>query len=197
MKILIDNGHGVETPGKRSPDGRLQEWSYTRLIAREIVSHLTAAGVTTQLVVPEDMDVPLPERCRRVNEVCRILGKTNVLLVSIHINAAGKGDRWMNARGWSCYTTRGDTRADALATALYEAARVHLPGMQLRTDFTDGDPDLEAGFYILRNTACAAVLSESLYMDNLDDCRFLMTEEGRRAIVRLHVEGVIKYLSTL
>ncbi len=67
--------------------------------------------------------------------------------------------------------------------------------MQLRTDFTDGDPDLEAGFYILRNTACAAVLSESLYMDNLEDCRFLLSEEGRRAIVRLHVEGVIKYLS--
>ena len=36
-----------------------------------------------------------------------------------------------------------------------------------------------------------------LYMDNLDDCRFLLSEEGRRAIVRLHVEGVIKYLSAL
>lgn len=45
MKILIDNGHGVETLGKRSPDGRLQERSYTRLIAREIVFHLTAAGL--------------------------------------------------------------------------------------------------------------------------------------------------------
>lgn len=70
--------------------------------------------------------------------------------------------RCLNARGWSCYTTRGDTRADALATALYEAARVHLPGIRLRTDFTDGDPDLGAEFYILRNTACAVVLSESL-----------------------------------
>ena len=64
MKILIDNGHGVETPGKCSPDGRRQKRSYTRLIARENVSHLTAAGVTAQLVVPEDMDVPLPERSR-------------------------------------------------------------------------------------------------------------------------------------
>ena len=197
MRILIDNGHGVETPGKRSPDGRLQEWSYTRLIAREIVFHLTAAGVTAQLVVPEDTDVPLPERCRRVNEVCRILGKTNFLLVSIHINAARKGDRWMNARGWSCYTTRGDTRADALATALYEAARVHLPGMRLRTDFTDGDPDLEAGFYILRNTACAAVLTENLFMDNHEDCDFLLSPEGQQSLVDLHVDGIITYLSTL
>lgn len=27
MKILIDNGHGRETPGKRSPDGRLLEYA--------------------------------------------------------------------------------------------------------------------------------------------------------------------------
>ena len=33
MKILIDNGHGQETAGKRSPDGRLLEWSYNREIA--------------------------------------------------------------------------------------------------------------------------------------------------------------------
>lgn len=26
MKILIDNGHGENTPGKRSPDGKLREY---------------------------------------------------------------------------------------------------------------------------------------------------------------------------
>lgn len=34
MKILIDNGHGRETPGKRSPDGRLLEYAQNRLLAR-------------------------------------------------------------------------------------------------------------------------------------------------------------------
>ena len=28
MKVLIDNGHGIETLGKRSPDGRLREYAY-------------------------------------------------------------------------------------------------------------------------------------------------------------------------
>ena len=32
------------------------------------------------------------------------------------------------------HTTRGNTRADALATSLYTAARAHLPGHRLRTD---------------------------------------------------------------
>ena len=31
-------------------------------------------------------------------------------------------------------------------------------------------------------------------MDNLEDCRFLLSEEGRRAIINLHIEGLIGYL---
>ena len=33
-KILIDNGHGVETPGKRSPDGILREYAWNRKTSR-------------------------------------------------------------------------------------------------------------------------------------------------------------------
>lgn len=69
MKILVDNGHGIETPGKRSPDGVLREYAWNRLIAARIVSALTDLGHDSQLLVPELTDVPLPERCRRVNEI--------------------------------------------------------------------------------------------------------------------------------
>ena len=195
MKLLIDNGHGIETPGKRSPDGLLREFHYNRLIAQGIHTRLTALGHDSTLLVPEESDIPLPERCRRVNDFCRILDKHNVLLLSIHINAAGNGHSWMNARGWCAYTTRGNTRADAFATALYEAAKIHLPGMRLRTDYTDGDPDLEKDFYILRHTVCASVLSENLFMDNREDYSFLLSEEGRQAIVDLHVDGVLSLLA--
>lgn len=149
MKILIDNGHGIDTKGKRSPDGRLLEYAQNRLLAGRIVSALQARGLDASLLVPEQTDISLPERCRRVNEWCRQLGKDNVLLISIHCNAAGRGDRWLSARGWCAYTTPGTTGADALATTLYNAAQAHLLGMRLRTDYTDGDPDQEAAFYIL------------------------------------------------
>ena len=39
MKILIDNGHGVNTPGKCSPDGVFREYKYTREIAAAVVKH--------------------------------------------------------------------------------------------------------------------------------------------------------------
>ncbi len=82
-------------------------------------------------------------------------------------------------------------------TCLCQAARRHLPGQRLRTDYTDGDPDLEADFYILRHTACPAVLTENLFMDNPADCAFLLSEEGQQSIADLHVDGITAYLSTL
>ena len=105
MKILIDNGHGVETPGKRSPDGRLREYRYTREIAAALCARLVAAGYDAELIVQEENDVPLnrgkDSRVARVNRLCRILGAGNCLLVSIHCNAAPPNNgQWHNARGW-------------------------------------------------------------------------------------------------
>ena len=57
IKILIDNGHGVNTPGKRSPDGRLLEWSYTREIARRVVAELQVQHYYASLLVPEEEDI--------------------------------------------------------------------------------------------------------------------------------------------
>ena len=44
MIVLIDNGHGVNTPGKCSPDGRLKEWKYCREIAEDLRKELAAKG---------------------------------------------------------------------------------------------------------------------------------------------------------
>ena len=70
MKILIDNGHGENTPGKRSPDGSLREYAYAREIADRIAHELSARGYDAERIVREAVDVPLSERARRVNEVC-------------------------------------------------------------------------------------------------------------------------------
>lgn len=196
-KILIDNGHGEETPGKRSPDGLFREYKYNREIASAVVEHLKYRGYDAELLVPEVNDVSLNERCRRVNDVCHKTGHKNLILVSVHVNAAGNGSEWMNARGWCCYTSKGTTAADKLATCLSEAAVKYLPGHKMRFDHTDGDPDQERDFFILRNTACPAVLTENLFMDNQEDVAFLKSDEGRKAIISLHVEGICKYLKSI
>lgn len=104
MKVLIDNGHGENTPGKRSPDGRLREWAYSREIADMVVTGLRKRGIDAERIVKEDTDVSLPERCKRANAIYKESGK-KAILVSIHCNAAGSGVEWMNARGWSVFVS--------------------------------------------------------------------------------------------
>lgn len=193
MKILIDNGHGKETPGKRSPDGLLREYKYAREIASGIVTELRARGIDATGLVPEEEDVPLAERCRRVNEWCGRLGAENVMLVSIHCNASGNGE-WVKARGWSAYTSKGTTRADELATELYKAAEKNFTNQKIRKELSDGDPDWEESFYILKKTKCPAVLTENFFMDNKENVSFMLSLEGRTQIVKTHVEGIINYI---
>ena len=89
MRILIDAGHGIDTPGKRSPDGSFLEYKWNREIAELVFSLLEELGFDVDFVVTETNDIPLKTRVRRVNEVSSLIGSHNVLLLSIHSNAVG------------------------------------------------------------------------------------------------------------
>lgn len=196
MKILIDNGHGNNTPGKRSPDGLFRESAYTRKIAVEVVKLLRRQGYDAEQLVPELYDIKLMERVHRVNVKCQTYGASNVLLVSIHCNAAGSGQEWLKARGWEAWTSSGQTEGDKLAECLYESAlETFAPGTKIRSDWGDGDFDKENQFTILSKTLCPAVLTENFFMDNKEDVQYMLSQEGKDAIVRCHVEGIKSYIN--
>ena len=205
MKILIDNGHGENTSGKRSPYSangtepalELREYKYAREIATAVVNGLVRKGYDAELLVPESYDVSLLERAHRTNVYCNSLGKKNVLLVSVHCNASGNGSKWMNAHGWEAYTTVGQTDSDKLAECLCNEAEKQFGGRPVRSDREDGDKDREKQFYILRKTLCAAVLTENFFQDNIEDVKYLLSDEGRQAVVNVHIDGIVKYISSL
>ena len=93
MKVIIDNGHGADTPGKCSPDGTFREATYTRRLAAAIVRQLAGYGIESHMLVPESGDVPLRERVRRANALCR---REPCVLLSLHVNAAGNSG-WHSA----------------------------------------------------------------------------------------------------
>ena len=196
MKILIDNGHGHDTPGKRSPDGKFREYAYNREIAKRIVADLIDRGLDAELLVPEDNDISLQERVRRANKICLASDPSCVILVSVHVNAAGDGSKWTNATGWSAYTCKGQTASDKLAECLYEAATKNFPDRRIRTDYSDTDPDWEENFYILRHSLCPAVLTENFFMDNKSDLEYLQSRAGKQTVIDTHVEGIIEYISS-
>lgn len=191
--VLLDNGHVKETAGKRSPvwsDGsQLFEWEFNRDIVCRIVEKLQADGIPYRVLVPEENDVSLTERAKRANEYAKEFnGKAYVL--SIHANAGG-------GTGWEVYTSPGQTPSDAIATVFFEeAGREFVPdGWRMRSDYSDGDPDKEAQFYILTKTTCPAVLTENFFMDTEKDCRFIMSEDGRERIANMHVAAIKRVLT--
>lgn len=195
--ILLDNGHGKNCNGKRSPkfeDGsQFFEYEFSRDIVRRIANKLDEIGVLYRILVPEvDEDIKLTERARRANEICAEYGKEDCIFISVHANAAGNGSEWKNARGWSVWTTKGNTKSDPIATIFFEEAEKILPkcGMTLRKDITDGDPDYEENFTVIYKTVCPAVLTENLFMDNKTDVQFLMSDVGRDIIAQIHVNAI-------
>lgn len=195
MIILLDAGHGESTPGKRSPDGRLREYKYCREIANEVKKQLIDKGFEVELVVADDTDVPLMQRCREVNQYCDKYGKANTVLVSIHCNAAGSGSDWMSARGWSVFiSNNSSSKSKKLAECLFKAAQDE--GLILRK-YSQTQVYWKQNLAICRETKCPAVLTENLFQDNKEDVDYLLSEEGKKAIVRLHVNGILSYIKSI
>lgn len=194
--ILVDNGHGNNTPGKRSPDGKVIESAYTREIASKVVSGLRRLGYDADLLTPEIYDVKLIERVHRVNVKCQSRGRDNVMCVSIHCNAAGNGKEWLKATGWEIWTSPGKTKSDDLADHFVKMAKRHFEGQTIREwKKVDGERDKEARFTILTDTLCPAVLTENFFMDSKNDVKYLLSDEGKNAIVRCHIDAIVSYIS--
>lgn len=199
--VLLDNGHGKDTKGKCSPvlpDGRrLYEWEWARKEVKKIAELLKAEGIESRILVPEDEDIKLETRCERANKTHKeVTGKGgSTIFVSVHCNGAGNEGKWMNAHGWECYTTRGNTKADELAESIYNAAkRLFEPTTRIRKDTSDGDQDKEANYYVLKHTVMPAVLTENFFQDNLEECQWLLSEEGVERCAKVHVEGIKDYI---
>lgn len=196
MKIvLLDNGHGNNTKGKCSPDNRLKEWSYTRKIANIVAKGLEAAGVTAKILVPEDYDVSLSVRCRRVNDYCAKYGASNVCCVSIHCNAAGCDGKWHDANGWQvCISLNASSNSRNLANRLFLQAEKR--GLKMRRPKPTQNW-WQQNLAMCRDTNCPAILTENLFQDNVKDVDYLLSDKGMKDIADIHIEGILDYVKSL
>ena len=207
--IILGTPHRLREPGKRSCDGRLRECIYGREIDKEIFLKLQDMGYRVMidfepLDLPRQMQSQSPRverqnelgmRINMVNEVCRQAGANNVLYVSTHVNACGTNGKWHNANGWQvCVSPKASERSRLLADCLFDSAKVH--GLKMRQP-SPSQKYWEQSLCVLNNTHCPAVLTENLFQDNIDDVNFLLSDEGRHVIERLHIEGIINYIERL
>lgn len=145
---------------------------------------------------------PVKSRVLRVNEVCRDNTDRKVVLVSVHCNAAGGDGQWHDARGFSVFCSKkASTNSKRLAECFYRYAKDN----SLLGNRSVPSPDGNGYHYwtwswtkndigILTETLCPAVLTENFFQDNKGDVEFMLSEQGKKAIVDMHVNAILEYI---
>ena len=192
MTIILDNGHGSNTPGKCSPDKQVREWRVVRDIVDMLYRDLTHLGYNVVRLVREEVDVALRERCRRANAIAKEVGVRNAILISVHINATGGDGQWHSAQGFSAHVSKNaSSRSKRLAKLLWdEAIQNDLKGNRCRP----AEGYIVQNLAMCRDTNCPAVLTENLFMDNRTDAAQLLTVEGKKKIVKAHFDAIVRYV---
>jgi len=191
MIVLLDNGHGglingiYQTKGKRKDwhdQGVIYEGEFNRSIVNGIIEQLTILKIAYVNIAPEYRDVRLETRVKRANKYSNY----NSFYISVHSNAGG-------GKGSEIFTSPGKTKSDKIATVFGEEYKKEFPNRKLRTDFSDGDLDKERRFYVLTKTKMPAILTESFFMDNLEEFKdILNTKEGRQKIIDYHIKAIVR-----
>ena len=196
--IILGTAHGSNVPGKCSPDKKFREYKFSREVIAMLRPRLEADGFTVFVDMPGD-EVPRPAntelslRCRYVNAICSKFGKENCVYVSIHVNAAGADGKWHDARGFAVYVARSCSAASKrLARTICDLAISR--GLRGNRS-VPSEHYWQANFYVLRNTACPAILTENLFQDNRDDVEFLSSQAGKEAVATLHLDAIKQHFA--
>ncbi len=196
--VILGTAHGCNVPGKCSLDGKFREYKFSREVINLLRPRLEAAGFTVFVDMPAE-EVPRPQdselalRCKFVNGICSRFGKENCVYVSIHVNAAGSDGKWHDARGFAVYVARSCSAASKrLAKTICDLAISR--GLRGNRSIPS-EHYWQANFYVLRNTACPAILTENLFQDNRADVEFLSSQAGKEAIATLHLDAIKQHFA--
>lgn len=185
---MLDPGHGIDTPGKCSPewpDGSQQyEWFFNRRVVQYLIEMLTEASYTSYLIVKEEMDISLKERVSRANDFARLYPDRQCVYLSLHGNMGLE-----SAHGIEVFTSPVSPPSDKFAGILLEEL-AHL-GWSMRYDtYRNGNLDNDEGLYVLQHTMMPAVLSKNGFYTNRAECEKMMNPYWIKRIARAHFDAI-------
>lgn len=182
-KAFINPGHciGID-PGAVGPNG-VEEAVVVNNVGNKVKTYLEAAGVEVEILQDDSLE-----------NICSAANASGAdVFISLHCNASDNPQ----ANGTEIFTSRGETSADYLATCLMRQFSNTFPDIYVRSDYSDGDVDKEAGFYVLNNTNMPAVLFEIAFISNPWEEAFLSSELNQDEIAKAIARGVTDYLQNV
>lgn len=178
MRVALDAGHGLNTAGKRTPDG-MHEWSFNSVVASYISDELKGYENVYILRVDDitgTIDVPLSTRTIKANS-----WRANAY-ISIHANAFGTGD-WNTASGIETFV---HTEASKESSVLAKLVQEELIKSTKRSD----RGIKSANFAVLRTTNMPAILVECGFMTNKEEATLLKSDAYRKVCAAAIVKGL-------
>ena len=183
--VALDDGHGTETAGKRSPafsDGSvLKENEFNSKTADYLKEALERCGFDVLMVAPEETDTDLPTRVQRANKA-----KADCY-ISIHANACGAN--WNTANGVETLIYEGiknKSQTYHFAECIHEAL---ISDTGRKDSGIKRSPDL----YVLKATKMHAVIVECGFMTNREECELLRSDNYRRKCAEAICKGVCAF----
>ena len=184
--IALDDGHGMDTAGKRTPTlpngeksketGKnfMHENEFNRAVVKYLDAHLKRCGFKTLLVAPTDADTALEKRTALANN------KKADLYLSVHANAnAGK---FFDGGGIETYVyPSGESKR--IGTILHKA-------VMKGTKFRDRGVKDGSHLWVIRKTNMPSVLFELGFMDSKQDYKYLLEDSYRRECAVEIAKGV-------
>lgn len=188
--VILDQGHGLDTPGKRTPLFDDKSFMRENEFNREVVSKAYKLlekyeNVDVVFTTTEKRDIGLSERVVRVNELYEKVKSLydKIVLISVHANALN--GIWGTQNGTSTYHYPNNEVDKEFAKVIHK----HLLA---KTKLADRGV-LEGNFQIVREVKMTACLVECAFMDNRTEAELLRTDEFRQSCAEGIVNGLLEY----
>lgn len=191
--LILDDGHGEETAGKRSPamaDGYVMKENYfNRAVVELLKAEAERSGIDVYLTAPELGDVSLSTRSSRANakynEYVAKYGKNGFKCIFISVHANAYLGTWGDWGGIDTFHYPGSTSGKALATIIQKYL---IQGSPLKNRGVK-----EANFHVVRETVMPAVLVECGFMDSNHDINYLISDAYRKETAIELAKGACEY----
>lgn len=200
--VILDFGHGGLTKDGRYTTAPNKMFTHQNgevalegVLNRQIGGHVYTClrshqELNVNCTVKEDdpIDLSLQARVNKANK----FDPKSTIFVSIHCNAS----RDHSASGFEIFTSEGLTESDNLATSIVDSVMYALKryDVRLRADWSDGDVDKEAKFFVLSKTKCPAVLIECGFFDNWKEYVKLKDPLYQADLGSFIYTGIINYI---
>jgi len=189
LLIILDPAHGLDVPGKRSPDGTHREYKWSRERIAAIKSKLETLGYEVKQTTFLETEPGLTARVKAANKIASEHKDLIPLFISLHNDAAGNGTSWMQARGISVWTSKGRTRSDDFAGIMIKELDVITKNRTKFRNYSPAEKDFEANFNVLMGNY-SAMLIECCFQDNHEDVECLSDATFCLSVENAIVQGI-------